>query len=160
MLGCLLSEYKEERPITIIVEPDTAACIYQSARAKDGNPHPVTGFMPTIMAGLACGEPSLVSWGLLRDYADMYISCADYFTAKGMRTLGNPLGDDPKVISGESGAVGLGILTMTLQEESLKDLAQELKLGENSRILIISTEGDTDPEHYRKIVWDGLYPSI
>lgn len=159
MLGCLLSEYKEERPITIIVEPDTAACIYQSARAKDGKPHPVTGFMPTIMAGLACGEPSLVSWGLLRDYSDMYISCADYFTAKGMRILGNPLGDDPKVISGESGAVGVGILTMILQEESLKDLVEELKLGKDSRILIISTEGDTDPEHYRKIVWDGLYPS-
>jgi L-threonine ammonia-lyase (EC 4.3.1.19) len=111
------------------------------------------------MAGLACGEPSLVSWGLLRDYSDLYISCADYFTAKGMRILGNPLGDDPKVISGESGAVGLGILTMTLQEESLKDLAHELKLEKDSRILIISTEGDTDPEQYRKIVWDGLYPS-
>ena len=159
MLGCLLSEYKEEWPITIIVEPDTAACIYKSAQAKDGKPHAVTGFMPTIMAGLACGEPSLVSWGLLRDYSDMYISCADYFTAKGMRILGNPLGEDPKVISGESGAVGLGILTMALQEESLKDMAEKMKLDKDSKILIISTEGDTDPENYRKIVWDGLYPS-
>ena len=48
---------------------------------------------------------------------------------------------------------------MIFQEESLKDLVEELKLGKDSRILIISTEGDTDPEHYRKIVWDGLYPS-
>jgi diaminopropionate ammonia-lyase len=160
MLGCLLSEYGDEWPVTTIVEPDKAACIYKSAKAKDGKPHAVTGFMPTIMAGLACGEPSIVSWGLLRDYSDMYISCADYFTAKGMRVLGNPLGDDAKVVSGESGAVGLGVLTMVMQEESLKDIAGKLKLGKDSRILIISTEGDTDPENYRKIVWDGMYPSV
>lgn len=160
MLGCLLSEFGDEWPITTIVEPDKAACIYKSAKAKDGKPHAVTGFMPTIMAGLACGEPSIVSWGLLRDYSDMYISCADYFTARGMRMLGNPLHDDPKVVSGESGAVGLGILSMVLQEESLKDIASKLQLGKESKILIISTEGDTDPENYRKIVWDGMYPSV
>lgn len=160
MLGCLLSEFGDEWPITTIVEPDKAACIYKSAKAKDGKPHAVTGFMPTIMAGLACGEPSIVSWGLLRDYSDMYISCADYFTARGMRVLGNPLFDDPKVVSGESGAVGLGILSMVLQEESLKGIASKLQLGKESRVLIISTEGDTDPENYRKIVWDGMYPSV
>jgi diaminopropionate ammonia-lyase len=160
MLGCLLSEFGDEWPVTTIVEPDMAACIYKSAKAKDGKPHAVTGFMPTIMAGLACGEPSLVSWGILRDYADMYISCADYFTSRGMRILGNPLEGDPKVVSGESGAVGLGVLTMLMQKECFKEIADKLKLGKDSRVLIISTEGDTDPENYRSIVWDGLYPSI
>ena len=160
MLGSLVGKFGENWPITAIVEPDKAACIYKSAKAKDGKPHAVTGFMPTIMAGLACGEPSIVSFGILRDYSDMYISCADYFTAKGMRVLGNPLKDDPKVLSGESGAVGLGVLSMVMQEESLNEIVHKLKLGKASKVLIISTEGDTDPENYRKIVWDGMYPSI
>lgn len=160
MLGCLVSELGNEWPITAIVEPDTAACIYKSAEISDGEPHAVTGFMPTIMAGLACGEPSLVSWGILRDYSDMYISCPDFVAARGMRILGNPLGDDPKVVSGESGAVGLGMLSLLMEHKDLKDMASKLKLDKNSKILLISTEGDTDPENYRSTVWDGMYPSF
>lgn len=160
ILGYLEARFKENRPITIIVEPSEAACIYKSALANDGNPHAVTGDMPTIMAGLACGEPSTVGWGVLRDYANAYISCPDYVAAKGMRILGNPLGNDPRVISGESGAVGLGILSLIKEQEDLKELAKELKLDINSNILLINTEGDTDPDGYRRIVWDGEYPSF
>jgi len=160
MLGCLVSEFGNEWPITAIVEPDTAACIYKSAEINDGEPHVVTGFMPTIMAGLACGEPSIVSWGILRDYSDMYISCSDFVAARGMRILGNPMGDDTKVVSGESGAVGLGMLSLLMEHKALKDMASKLRLDKNSKILIISTEGDTDPQNYRSTVWDGMYPSF
>jgi diaminopropionate ammonia-lyase len=158
--GYFASKFGDERPITVIVEPNDAACIYKSAKANDRKPHAVTGFMPTIMAGLACGEPSTVGWPVLRDYSDMYISCPDYVAARGMRILGHPIQGDPKVISGESGAVGLGILSFILAEDGLKEIAEKLNLNKDSRILIISTEGDTDPENYRKIVWDGAYPSI
>ncbi|MTI58334.1 diaminopropionate ammonia-lyase [Geosporobacter ferrireducens] len=160
VLGYLEAVFGEDRPITTIVEPNEAACIYKSVKANDGKPHAVTGYMPTIMAGLACGEPSTVAWGILRDYADMYISCADSAAARGMRILGNPLADDPKVISGESGAVGLGVLSLILQDNHLKEMAEKLNINKDSKILLISTEGDTDPEGYREIVWDGMYPSF
>jgi diaminopropionate ammonia-lyase len=74
-----------------------------------------------------------------------------------MRMLGNPLGDDEKVISGESGAVGVGLLGLLLSGNSeQRQLADQLGLDQNSRILFISTEGDTDPENYRKVVWEGI----
>ena len=158
--GYLGAVYGEHRPITTIVEPDEAACIYKSAKQNDGKPHAVTGDMPTIMAGLACGEPNTIGWGILRDYADMYISCPDYVTARGMRILGNPLKGDPQVISGESGAVGLGIVSFILENNDLKDLREKLNINEGSKILVISTEGDTDPKNYRKIVWDSMNQSV
>jgi diaminopropionate ammonia-lyase len=158
--GYLLSQFGEDRPITIIVEPNEAACLYKSVSKNDGKAHAVTGYMPTIMAGLACGEPSTVAWAILRDYADMYISCPDYVSAKGMRILGNPLTGDPRVISGESGAVGLGVLSSIMEEHDLPEIANILHINKDSKILIISTEGDTDPEGYRSIVWDGIYPSV
>lgn len=160
ILGYLISHFGEKRPTTVIVEPNEAACIYKSAAENDGKPHAVTGFMPTIMAGLACGEPSTVAWELLRDYADMYITCSDFVSAKAMRMLGNPLPGDPQIISGESGAVGLGVLSLLRKQENLIEAAAQLQLNEDSRILIISTEGDTDPEAYRQIVWEGKYPSF
>lgn len=160
ILGYLVSAFGDSYPVTVVVEPDEAACLFKSMTIADGEPHAVTGDMPTIMAGLACGEPSLVAWGVLRDYADGYLSCTDAIAAKGMRILGNPLKNDPQVISGESGAVGMGVLSLLTQDSEYEDLAKQLKLDENSKILIISTEGDTDPENYRSIVWDGAYPTF
>lgn len=159
MLGHLVSRFGKDAPITAIIEPQEAACIYKSALSNDGKPHPVTGLMPTIMAGLACGEPNIVSWEILRDYADIYLSCPDFVAARGMRILGNPIGDDPRVVSGESGAVGLGLLSVLLEQDHYSELVKQLKIDSGSRILLISTEGDTDPKHYRNIVWDGRYTS-
>lgn len=152
VLGYLTAIYGAERPISVIVEPNEAACIFKSAQIGDGLPHNVTGFMPTIMAGLACGEPSMVSWDILRDYADMYLSCDDAVTELGMRILATPIGSDPKIISGESGAVGMGVLDLLMKDSKYHDLAQLLKLNSNSSILLISTEGDTDPINYKKII--------
>jgi diaminopropionate ammonia-lyase len=152
VLGYFTALYGAERPISVIVEPNEAACIFKSAQIGDGLPHNVTGFMPTIMAGLACGEPSMVSWDILRDYADMYLSCDDYITELGMQILASPIGSDPKIVSGESGAVGMGVLEILIKDSKYHELAQLLKLNSNSSILIISTEGDTDPINYKKII--------
>lgn len=149
-----------ERPIITIVEPNKADCIYRSAKAGDGKPHFVTGDMDTIMAGLACGEPCTIGWNVLRDHADNFVSVPDYVSAKGMRVLGNPLPGDKRVISGESGAVTSGFVAEVLQNPALDELRAQLGLDENSRILCFSTEGDTDRENYRRIVWDGLFPSF
>lgn len=158
MLGYLVEKFRNERPITGIVEPDKAACLYKSINAGDGKPHAVTGDLNTIMAGLACGEPSTTSWGVLKDYAEAFVSCPDYMAARGMRILANPLGSDPHVISGESGAVGVGFVSLLAENKMLNDMKNVLDINKDSKILIISTEGDTDPDHYRKVVWDGAYP--
>lgn len=76
-----------------------------------------------------------------------------------MRILGNPLNDDPRVISGESGAVTAGLLAALMKNDYLENARAALGLDQNSRVLLISTEGDTDPEKYRSIVWDGEYSS-
>ena len=150
----------EDRPIITIVEPNKADCIYRSAEANDGKPHFVKGDMNTIMAGLACGEPCTIGWNVLRDHADNFVSMPDFVAAEGMRVLGNPLPGDDRVISGESGAATLGFVAEVMRNESLDWLRKQLKLDESSRILCFSTEGDTDKENYRRIVWDGLHPSF
>ena len=78
-------------------------------------------------------------------------------SAKATRIYANPLGNDPHIVSGESGSVPLGLCFTALHDEDAKDLKEALKLDENSNVLVISTEGDTDPVRYREIVWDGLY---
>ncbi len=154
------SIYGEDRPKVIIVEPNNADCFYRTAAADDGKLHIVTGEMKTIMAGLACGEPCSLAWEILRDYADFFVAFPDWAAAKGMRILGNPMGTDDRVISGESGASAFGCMAAILTEPELSSLKQELELNENSRVLFFSTEGDTDRENYRKIVWDGDFAEV
>lgn len=161
LTGFFAELYKdEELPVIVVAEPDQADCIYRTAKADDGKLHFVTGDLHTIMAGLACGEPCTIGWNILKDYASDFVSMPDHIAAKGMRILGNPIGNDPRVISGESGASTLGLVAEVLKQKSLGWLREQLKLDENSRILCFSTEGDTDKENYRKIVWDGAYPGV
>lgn len=146
----------DESPVIVIVEPDRADCLYQTAKA--GRMQAVTGSLDTIMAGLACGEPCTIGWEVLKYAAGHFVSMPDYVAAKGMRILGNPLGNDERIISGESGAAGLGLVVEMMQNKSLGALKEQLGLNHNSKILCFSTEGDTDQESYRQIVWDGRYP--
>lgn len=155
--GFFSAVYGEERPIITIVEPNKADCLYRTAEANDGKLHFVTGEMNTIMAGLACGEPCSIGWNVLRDYADFFISCPDYSAAQGMRILGNPAKGDAKVISGESGASAFGCVAEIMRDPRLTGLKETLKLDETSRVLFFSTEGDTDKDSYKSIVWDGKY---
>ena len=159
VLGYLANYYDGKPPITTIVEPSTVACIYESSKAGDGKPRNIEGIPVTIMAGLNCGAPNTFTWPILRDYAQFYASCPDYVSARGMRILGNPVGNDRRVISGESGAVGLGLLSLLMEREELSNLREQMKLDKNSNILIFSTEGNTDPEAYDAIVYDGMEAS-
>ena len=159
--GFLADYYSDaDRPIITIVEPNKADCIYRTAEANDGKLHFVTGDMDSIMAGLCCGEPCTIGWNVLRDHADHFVSVPDYCAAKGMRILGNPLPGDDRVVSGESGAATFGFVAELMTNPSLDWLRKKLQVDGNSRILCFSTEGDTDRENYRRIVWDGLYPSF
>ena len=89
-----------------------------------------------------------------------FASLPDRVAADGMRVLGAPLPGDPRVISGESGAAPLGFLYALMRDEELAPLREKLKLGKDSRVLLFSTEGATDPENYRKVVWEGACGSL
>jgi len=151
--------YKEKKPMIVIVEPHEANCIYKTAAANDGKIHTVGGEMRTIMAGLSCGEPCPIGWEMLKRYAEHFVSVPDLVAAKGMRILGKPVGGDARIISGESGAVTVGLAAELMLNERLSELRREIGLDKDSRVLCISTEGDTDKENYRKIVWDGGLPA-
>jgi diaminopropionate ammonia-lyase len=157
--GFFADFYGDDLPIVTIVEPKNADCIFKTAKASDGALHAVTGDLATIMAGLACGEPCSIGWQVLDAYARNFLSVPDCIAAKGMRVLGNPMGEDPRIISGESGAVTAGLVAEVMQKDHLRELRERLGLNADSVVLCISTEGDTDREHYRRIVWDGLYGS-
>ena len=155
----LVNAYPENPPKVIIVEPNAADCLFRSAAAGDGKARFVGGEMNTIMAGLACGEPNSIGWHILRRHAELFVSCPDWTAARGMRVLGNPVGNDERVISGESGAVTTGAASLLATLPSLAQTRQKLGLDENAQVLVFSTEGDTDSKKYRSIVWDGAYPS-
>jgi len=144
-----------DRPVTVVVEPDRAACLYASAQVADGKPHSIGGNLDTIMAGLACGDPSPLAWDILDRTSDFFLSCPDFVAAKGMRVYGMPVAGDPFIVSGESGAVTLGALMFIMDVPGLSDLKARMKLGPDSQILLINTEGNTDPEDFRRIVWEG-----
>lgn len=150
--GYLASYYKEKKPKIVIVEPQAADCIFQTAKAMDGEIHVVKGDLNTIMAGLACGEPCTLGWEQLRKSAEYFVSIPDEVAAEGMRILAKPLGDDMPIVSGESGAAGFGTAMKLLQDQSFTEIKKEMGINENSIILCISTEGDTDRENYKKIV--------
>ena len=69
--------------------------------------------------------------------------------------LSAPLKGDPQVTSGESGAAPFGALAAIMTMDEYAPLKEELELNETSRVLLFSTEGDTDPERYKHIVWEG-----
>lgn len=153
--GYFANRYPENPPTVVVVEADVADCLYQGAVANDGNLRIVGGEMQTIMAGLACGEPNTISWDILKNHVEVFVSAPDWVAAKGMRMLAAPFKGDPQVTSGESGAVPFGLLACIMQMDTLKDLRDHLKLDSNSKVLMFSTEGDTDPDRYKEIVWEG-----
>ena len=151
--GYFANLFPDSCPTTVIMEAQVADCLYQGAKACDGSYRTVGGDLQTIMAGLACGEPNVISWEILKNHSTAFVSCPDWVAATGMRMLSAPRKGDPQVISGESGAVGMGLLQALMQNPDYAELRDALKLNEKSRVLMFSTEGDTDPENYRKIIW-------
>ena len=154
MVGYFANKYKDNPPKMIVVEAAAAACLYKGAVAGDGNPRIVDGDMPTIMAGLACGEPNIISWDILKNHVDCFIAAEDSVAARGMRMLNAPLKGDAQVTSGESGAAPFGALATIMMHDEYKDLRDQLELGPDSKVLLISTEGETHPERWKNIIWE------
>lgn len=159
VVGFYSALFPDDPPLFVVVEPDKAACIYESIAAGDGKCHSVKGDLNTIMAGLACGDPSPLAFEILRDNADIFLAVPDNVAARGMRILGVPLNGDPMIVSGESGAVPLGALFALCTDTINDDLKAALKLDENSLVFMVNTEGNTDPIEFRRILWDGKNPT-
>ena len=128
-------------PALIVVEPDRAACLMASAAAGAIT---AAGDLDTIMAGLACGEPSLIAWQELERAAAAFLAIPDSAAVTAMRALAAC-----GVVSGESGAAGLAGLLLAAADP---DARAALALDRNSRVLLFSTEGATDPALYARLV--------
>ena len=137
----------DRRPQLVIVEPTRADCFFQSAQA--GVPVAVTGALDTVMAGLACGEVSPLAWEILRTGANAFAAIDDRFALEAMRALAKPAAGDPAIVAGETGASGLALL---LAAHDQAEHRAALALTAGSRVLLIGSEGDTDPALYRQIV--------
>lgn len=159
VIGYIANRLRRRLPKFIIMEPNNAACIFASALAGDGKPHAVKGSLETIMVGLACGEPNPIAWPILRDFPTCYLRCADYVAANGIRILANPVKGDSPIEAGESGSVGAGVLELLASHSAFCGLREALGIGPDSKLLLLNTEGATDPVNYREILWHGKYPS-
>ncbi|QZY54819.1 diaminopropionate ammonia-lyase [Crassaminicella profunda] len=157
--GYFATIFGENCPKIIIVEPENASCYYASIMGGKEEPVRVVGDLDTIMAGLSVGEVSIEAWKRIPQIACGYISCKDFMSSKGTRLLAVPVGDDPKVVSGESGSVCMGVLHYIMNNDSCQELREKIDLGSNSNILLFSTEGDTDPDLYKQIVYNGYCKS-
>lgn len=153
--GIAANVFKDNPPKVVVVEADVADCLYKGAKHGDGSIQTVDGDMQTIMAGLACGEPNTISWDILKNHVDTFVSASDSVAARGMRMLAAPIQGDTQVKSGESGAAPFGVLSYIMLDDDYKELREHLGLGKDSKVLLFSTEGDTDPEVYKNIVWEG-----
>jgi diaminopropionate ammonia-lyase len=136
-----------ERPRLVVVEPERAACLLESAAA--GRRVALEGDLHTVMAGLECGETSLLAFNLLERGADAFAAIADDDALEMMRVLSRGGDGDPPVVAGESAVAGL---VAAAELSARPGLAATLGLGAESRVLVFGTEGDTDPELYRMIL--------
>ena len=157
VLGYLIDKLGAGNFQTIIAEPSAADCLYRSAASPQGEMVNVTGELNTIMAGLACGEPNSVTWPVIKDCSHYFASLEDSVAAVGMRVLGNPLLGDTPIISGESGAITLGLLYQLCSDAANLNSREDMGLNKDSVVLLFNTEGDTNPARYRDIVWNCQY---
>jgi diaminopropionate ammonia-lyase len=142
-------QYGAERPFIIVCEPTKAACLLESACA--GSAVSLPGPFNTLMAGLRCGEASPLAWPTLAAAVDAFVSIDDEQCTSAMRTLAHPANCDPTVVAGASGASGLAALLAILQDERLRPVREASGVGVRSRILVINTEGATDPELHMQV---------
>ena len=136
-----------DRPIYVVVEPDKADCLTQSAKA--GQLTAVTGDIDTLMAGLACGEVSHLAWEILEKGTDVFCVIPDDAAVAAMRLLAHPLGSDPVIVAGESAVAGVAAAIAASQSDAAR---QTLGLNADSRILFFGSEAATDPALYEQLV--------
>jgi len=142
-----IARYLDNIPITIVVEPDSAACVLESI--KKGRIEKIDIKRESLMGGMSCGEVSLVPWEILKNSVQYCMSLPDDNIANTMRMLGNAGFSNEKIIAGENSAPGVISLIASCEDEKIKN---KIQLNKKSNILLIGCEGDTDQEMYQKLV--------
>lgn len=143
----LRQHWRDDMPRVVIVEPELAACLFESAKSGKATVVPIAE--ETLMAGLSCGEPSELAWEILAEEASDFLTIPDSVVAPTVRLLARPLEGDPAIEAGESGVAGLAALIAVRQDE---DLSAKLALDADSRVLLIGSEGVTDPAIFAHIM--------
>ena len=139
--------YLKNVPETIVVEPDSAACVMESI--KSGKIEKIDIKRESLMGGMSCGEVSLVPWEILKNSIKFCISLPDNDIARTMKLLGNSSFSDEKIIAGENSAPGVISLIASCSNKKIKE---KLNLNPKSNILVIGCEGDTDEQMYKKLI--------
>jgi diaminopropionate ammonia-lyase len=147
MTALLWQRLGADRPQVVVIEPDAADCLFQSA--VNGRPTKVEGDLDTLMAGLAAGEVSLLAWDILDKGVNAFVTVPDEAAISAMRALAEGVDGDPPIVGGEAGVGGLAGLLAAVSDAKT---AQALSLGPLSRVLVIGSEGDTDPALYERLV--------
>ncbi|NMN67692.1 diaminopropionate ammonia-lyase [Candidatus Pelagibacter ubique] len=142
-----IARYLKNVPETIVVEPDSAACVMESI--KTGKIEKIDIKRESLMGGMSCGEVSLVPWEILKNAVKFCISLPDDDIAKTMKLLGDSSFSEEKIIAGENSAPGVISLIASCLNDQIKE---RLKLNSKSNILVIGCEGDTDKEMYQKLI--------
>jgi diaminopropionate ammonia-lyase len=147
MAGYFACGYGDDAPVVVVVEPRRAACLFESLRA--GKSLKIPEQAPTVMAMLECYEPSSVAWRMLARLATGFMTVDEHDAVMAMQRLAQPIGSDPAIVSGESGGVGLAGLMQVCGEAHAR---RALGLGPESRVLVINTEGVSDPLLYARLM--------
>jgi diaminopropionate ammonia-lyase len=144
IVSYMKEKYPKNSPIFVMVEPKNADCLLKSAKNK--TPTIIEGELDTIMAGLSCGEVSLIAWQVLKDKVKAFVSIPDEPILDAIRFLAN---QKDSIIAGESAVAGLaGFLIL----QNSKKCREILELNESSKILFFGTEGNTDELLYKTII--------
>ncbi len=142
-----IARYLDNVPITIVVEPDSAACVLESI--KTGKIEKIEIKRESLMGGMSCGEVSLVPWEILKNSVKHCISLPDDDIAKTMRFLGNSTFSEEKIIAGENSAPGAISLIASCEDEKIKE---KIGFNKDSNVMLIGCEGDTDEKMYQKLI--------
>ncbi len=147
VIAGLRQHWGNQAPRVVVVEPELAACLFESAKA--GVATNVTIAEETLMAGLSCGEPSPLAWKILREEAQDFLAIPETIVAPAMRLAGRPLGDDPSIVAGESAVAGFAAVIVGASQDGLRE---KLGLNEASKVLVIGSEGATDAQIYAQLM--------
>ena len=142
-----IARYLKNIPETIVVEPDSAACVMESI--KTGKIEKIDIKRESLMGGMSCGEVSLVPWEILKNSVKFCISLPDDEIANTMKLLGNSSFSKEPIIAGENSAPGVISLIASCVDSKIKE---KLKLNSKSNVLVIGCEGDTDKAMYQKLI--------
>jgi diaminopropionate ammonia-lyase len=142
-----IARYLDNIPVTLVVEPDSAACVLESI--KTGKIEKIDIKRESLMGGMSCGEVSLVPWEILKNSVKHCISLPDDDIAKTMKLLGNSSFSDKSIVAGENSVPGVISLIASCEDQNIRE---RLKLDQNSNVLVIGCEGDTDKEMYQKLI--------